>query len=204
MQPISFSSAQDTGIEIRILHRCHSSQSAAVRSTGLTALLLISACSAVAQTPATKQPQPRANFQPCAAAPSGRSCVEVRATPTEVRDFLRSHARELRWKIGPETISANTWTFTRYLEKEELAQTARTDAFRGRVTWTEGKAFVEVKTSDAPDGFSRVEVSARFQGHGQSSERFARPTDLWPLPSRGTLESGMIAALEDHFKEQSR
>jgi hypothetical protein len=112
--------------------------------------------------------------------------------------------RELKWKIGPETSSADTWTFTRYLEKEELAQTAKTDVLGGRVTWTEGKAFVQVKTSDAADGFTRVEVFARFQGHGQTSVRFARPTDLWPLTSKGILESGMIAALEDHFKVQVR
>jgi hypothetical protein len=204
MQATSLPAPEDTGIVIRTLHRCHSNRSAAARITGLAALLLISAWSAVAQTPVTKQPQPRSNSQACVAAPDGRFCVEVRATPAEVRDFVRSNARELRWKIGSEMSSANTWTFTRYLEKEELAQTARTDALGGRVTWTEGKAFVQVKTSDAADGFTRVEISARFRGHGQTSERFARPTDLWPLASKGTLESGMIATLEDHFNAQTR
>ena len=203
MQATSCSLPGDTGIVFRTLHRSHSNRSAAIRMTALVALLLSSACSAVAQTPVKRPPQPHSNSQACAATQNG-SCAEVRATPAAVREFLRSQVKELKWKIGPEMSSANTWTFTRHLEKEDLAQTAKTEGFRGRVTWTEGKAFVQVKMSDAEDGFTRVEIAARFQGHGQSSERLARPTDLWPLVSKGTLESGMITALQGHFNAQNR
>jgi hypothetical protein len=204
MEATSLSTHGNNGNVTRPWHRSPAVRSAVYRATPLTALFLTSACLAATQAPVAKQSQPQVHSQPCAAAPDGRCCVDVHATPVEVREFLRSHARDLRWKIGPEMSSEKTWTFTRSLEKEELEQTARTDAFGGHVAWTEGKAFVEVRTSDAADGFTRVEVSARFQGHGQTSARFARPTDLWPLVSRGTLESGMIAALEDHFKTQSR
>src|ERR1700730_12448695 len=117
------------------------------RTTALAVLLLTSACLAMAQAPVAQQRQPRASSQPCATASNGRSCAQVRATPNEVREFLRDHARESRWKIGQEMSSANVWTFARHLEREELAQTAKTEAFGGHVTWTDGQAFVEVKTS---------------------------------------------------------
>jgi hypothetical protein len=68
------------------------------------------------------------------------------------------------------------------------------------VNWTDGKAIVQVRTRELDGGFSRVEISARFQGSGQNVDRFAPPRDSWDLESNGALEKNLIAALEAHVK----
>ena len=98
--------------------------------------------------------------------------------------------------------SGDSISFYRLLDKDELSQVARTDILGGRITWTEGKAYVMARTSNVGDGFTRVSISARIQGRGQTSAPFARPSDLWPLVSKGTLEGSMIAALESRFGSQ--
>jgi hypothetical protein len=126
-------------------------------------------------------------------------CVEVRAKPQDIQEFLRSMTREQRWRTAQEQFTSDSWSFVRYLEARELQSLAKTDILGGRIVWAEGKAAVQVKTSDAGDGFTRVQVTAKFQGKGESKNQFARPTDIWPLASRGTLEGGMVAALESRF-----
>jgi hypothetical protein len=177
--------------------------------------------SSAAQEAATKPPQASRFTRSCTPVTAGRepakstrkvvnspadpsegglgACLEVQATPLQIREFLQSMAHEQRWKIGQQQTSSDLWTFVRHLEKEELSQYAKTDVLGGRITWTEGKAIVAVKTEEAAGALTRVQITARFQGHGQTSLRFARPTDWWPLATKGTLESSMIAALESHF-----
>jgi hypothetical protein len=127
------------------------------------------------------------------------ACLEVQATPIEIREFLQSLARQQRRTTRQQQTSSDLWTFVRHLEKEELSLYAKTDILGGRFTWREGKAFVAVKTAEVADPFIRVQITARFQGRGQTSLGFARPTDWWQLATKGTLESGMLAALESHF-----
>lgn len=91
------------------------------------------------------------------------------------------------------------WTFVRLLDKDELALVAKSNIAGGRIIWKEGKGSVAVRTTDAKEGFTRVQISTSFQGHGETKENFARPTNIWPLISNGTLENGMIAALESHL-----
>jgi hypothetical protein len=131
-------------------------------------------------------------------------CLEVKGDPIELQEFLQALIRDQKWRIGQEQTSADSWSFVRYLEPEELARFAHTEILGGRIVWTAGKVAVQVTTAGATDGFTRVQITAKFLGKGNTNERFARPTDFWPLVSKGTLESGMIAALEDHFKAQSR
>ena len=130
------------------------------------------------------------------------ACLEVKSSAMEIQEYLQKVVREQRWTIGQTESSDDSFTFYRLLDKEELAQVAKTEILGGRIAWTEGKGFVAVRTSDAGDGFTRVKISARFQGRGQTSERFARPSDLWPLVSKGTLEGSLIAALESHFSSR--
>jgi hypothetical protein len=127
------------------------------------------------------------------------ACLEVKAGVREIQEFLQKTVREQGRNVGQVQISANSFSFYRHLDKDELAQAARTDILGGRISWTEGKAFVSAQMTGAGEGFTRVQISARFQGRGQTSERFARPSDLWPLMSRGTLEGSLLSALESYF-----
>jgi len=125
-----------------------------------------------------------------------RACREVQGSPLEIQEFLEALARDQKWHLGQAQASEDGWSFVRYLEPEELARFAHTEILGGRITWTEGKAAVQVMTTDAGDGFTRVQISAKFLGQGNTRERFARPTNMWPLASKGVLEGDMLAALE--------
>ena len=127
------------------------------------------------------------------------ACLEVKWSGLEVQEFLQSFVREQAWTVGQQHSGEDLWTFVRLLDGEELLRMAKTEIAGGRITWTEGKGFVAVRTSDAKEGFTRVQISARYQGHGETKDSFAGPTSLWPLLSNGTLESSMIAALESHI-----
>jgi hypothetical protein len=132
------------------------------------------------------------------------ACLEVKGNPNELQEFLQALIRDQKWRIGRERASAESRSFVRYLEPEELARFAHTEILGGRIVWTEGKAALQVTTSEAADGFTRVQIAAKFLGKGNSKERFARPTDFWPLVSRGTLEGSMIAALESRADSSRR
>jgi hypothetical protein len=128
------------------------------------------------------------------------ACVEVRASALDIQEFFQSFVRGQSWRIGEEKIAEDAWTFSRYLDKDELLHFSNEGPFAGRVNWTEGKALIQVRTRELEKGFTRVEVTARFQGYGQNMDRFAPPKDLWQLESNGTLEENLILALESHLK----
>jgi hypothetical protein len=132
------------------------------------------------------------------------ACLEAKGEPIELQEFLRAFIRDQKWRIGPEQASAEGVNFVRYLEPDELARLAHTEILGGRIAWTEGKVAVRVTTSQAADGYTQVQITAKFQGKGNAKERFARPADLWPLASRGTLEGSMIAALESRADSSRR
>jgi hypothetical protein len=132
------------------------------------------------------------------------ACLEVKGGPIELQEFLQALVRDQKWRIAQEQASAENWSFVRNLDPEELPRFAHTEILAGRIVWTEGKSGVRVTTSETTDGFTRVQIAAKFLGKGNSKERFARPTDFWPLVSRGTLESSMIAALESRADSSRR
>ncbi len=131
------------------------------------------------------------------------ACLEVKSDPIELREFLRALIRDQKWRIGQAQGSAESWIFVRYLEPEELTRFAETEILGGHIVWTEGKAAVRVTTTEAADGFTRVEIAAKFR-KGNSNGRFARPMDFWPLVSRGSLEGSMVAALENRAVSNNR
>jgi hypothetical protein len=131
---------------------------------------------------------------------AGIACLDAKGTPIEIQEFFQSYVREQPWRVGEEKIVADGWMFARYLDKNELLQFAEEGLFAERVKWTEGKAFVQITTRELEDGFARVEVTARFQGAGQSVDRFAPPRDSWDLDSNGTLEKLLVGALDAHLK----
>jgi hypothetical protein len=132
------------------------------------------------------------------------ACLEVKGAPLEFQEFLQAFIRGQKWPISQEQVSAERLSFVRYLEPEELARFAHTEILGGRIVWTEGKVAVQVTMSEAANGFTQVQINAKFQGKGATKEHFARPTGLWPLVSRGTLEGSMIAALQSRADSSRR
>jgi hypothetical protein len=132
------------------------------------------------------------------------ACLEVKAAPLELQEFLQAFVRGQKWRVGQEQPSPEGLSFVRYLEPEELARFAHTEILGGRIVWTEGRVTVQVTTTEAADGFTHVRINAKFQGKGTAREHFARPTGLWPLVSRGTLEGSLIAALESRTDSPPR
>lgn len=128
------------------------------------------------------------------------TCLEAKGTPVDLQEFFQTYVREQRWRIRGEKIAEDAWIFSRFLDKDELAQLVKEGPLAGRVKWVEGKALVQIETHELEGGFTRVEVSARFQGGGESLDRFAPPRDSWNLDSNGTLEKILMVALEAHLK----
>lgn len=128
-------------------------------------------------------------------------CLEVRSTTLDVQEYLQAYGREQKWNLSDEHVAEDAWTFTRKLEREELLRYAQNDASTARVNWTSGVTFVQVKTAELEEGFVRVQITARFQGYGQSLDRFAPQKEFWPLISNGSVERQLISALEIHFKD---
>lgn len=121
------------------------------------------------------------------------SCIEVQDSAISIQEYLQSVVREFRWNIGDEQASEELWSFTLYLGADAAAAFTKppTDP---RIAWTGGKATVNVRTSSLPDGFTRVIVTAKFDGFGEPEDKFAPQRSSWPLPSSGVLESKLTEA----------
>jgi hypothetical protein len=126
--------------------------------------------------------------------------LEVHSAALDILGFLQSFVRDERWGLTDEQNAEDAWTFVRSLGRDELLGYTKSDANPGRKTWTGGKAFIQVRTLELDGGLNRVQVSANFQGYGQSSDQFAPPRESWLLDSNGSLEARLVSALETHFK----
>jgi len=176
---------------------------------------------ACAQAPDERSPNSEVSVRTCAARPTssksgrknktkgktvanppelGPACLEAKEPPLNIQEFFQSYVRVQAWRFADEKIVADGWIFGRALDKDELLQFAKEGIFAGQVAWSEGKAVVLVSTRELDDGYTRVEVSARLQGFGQSVDRFAPERVFWDLESTGLLEKTLIEALEEHFK----
>jgi hypothetical protein len=134
------------------------------------------------------------------APPAAAGCLEVHSAALDILGFLQSFVRDERWGLTDEQNAEDAWTFVRSLGRDELLGYTKSDANPGRKTWTGGKAFIQVRTLELDGGFNRVQVSANFQGYGQSSDQFAPQRESWLLDSNGSLEARLVSALETHFK----
>lgn len=162
------------------------------------AVSLARPCSSVAADSKSKdkgKPKSAANRTP-----SGSACLEAKGSLVDLHEFFQSYVRQQGWRIDDERMAEDSWIFSRYLNKDQLLQFAKEGTYAGRVRWTEGKAVVQITAHELDGGFTRVEVSARFQGEGQNLDRFAPPRDTWDLDSTGALEKSLMAALEAHLK----
>ena len=152
-------------------------------------------CSAPAGTSRKGKPKGKS-----AATSDPAACLEVKQSLVDLHEFFQSYVRDQGWSIDDERIAEDSWIFTRYLTKDELLQFAKEGSYAGRVKWVAGKVIVQVAAHELGGGFTRVEVSARFQGFGQNVDRFAPPRDTRELDSSGELEKMLISALEAHLK----
>lgn len=127
--------------------------------------------------------------------------MEVKGEALEIQETLQSVVRENQWRVHENRASEDTWTFVRYVNVEELEKYADTKVLLEQVEFEDGKAAVTVRTVDIDGGFVRVQISAKIQGEGKSTDAAVKqPGTVWPLVSKGTLEQEMIAALETRYK----
>jgi hypothetical protein len=129
------------------------------------------------------------------------TCIEVKGEGIEVQEFLQTTARVETWRIGENRASEDTWAFVRYFGPDELETYSDTKVSLEPVKFTSGKAAVTVRTTELPDGYSRVQVSARFVGEGTSTDKaWAQPTSVWNLNSKGVFEQQLVDALRTRYK----
>lgn len=129
------------------------------------------------------------------------TCVEVKGEGIEVQEFLQTTARLETWRIGENRASEDSWSFVRYFDPEELEKYSDTKVLLEPVKFTSGKAAVTVRTTDLSDGYSRVQISARFIGEGSSTDKtWGQPTSVWALNSRGVLEQEIVTNLQTRYK----
>jgi hypothetical protein len=127
------------------------------------------------------------------------ACIELDSTVLETQEYLQSHVRKKQWKISDEVTSENSWTFSRELNKEELLGFTKTDPKNADVSWSGGKALVQVNSVELTDGYTRTLIRASFRGFGERADLFAMPKPWWSLESNQSLEDSLISALKRHF-----
>lgn len=125
-------------------------------------------------------------------------CLEVKQSVLEVQEYFQKVVRDLRWTVIDEQATEDFWNFSIHVDAEELAAYTK-PAPELRISWTGGKASVNVQMIERPDGYTRVLVSARFDGYGEQQDSFAPKRESWPLPSNGALERKLSAIAKEHF-----
>ena len=134
---------------------------------------------------------------------STNGCLEVAAGSLEVQERLQAIVRDNRWSVLDEDTDESSWTFSLQLTRDELVADTKPDAVTEQMQWTSGKAAVVVQTAELPDGYTRVTITSRFDGFGESEDKFAPERALWKLKSNGRLEAGLIDALRARLKKHS-
>lgn len=122
-------------------------------------------------------------------------CLETRTSALSIQERLQKFVRAERWNISDEQISEDTWTFSLLLSKDELISYTKPPELP-KIAWHGGKGWIQVRTVELPDGFTRAVISSRFDGYGKSEDQFAAQRESWPLPSSGILESLLVAELK--------
>lgn len=128
------------------------------------------------------------------------ACLEIAANSLDVQERLQALVRETRWTVSDEDTDPFFWTFSVQVTKDELVADTQPEPAAEQVDWTGGKARVMVQTSELPGGYTRLTVSANFDGLGESEDKFAPQRASWKLKSNGRLEAGLIAELRKRLK----
>ena len=131
------------------------------------------------------------------------ACLEIAANSLDVQERLQALVRETRWTVSDEDTDPFFWTFSVQVTKDELVADTQPEPAAEQVDWTGGKARVMVQTSELPGGYTRLTVSANFDGLGESEDKFAPQRASWKLKSNGRLEAALIEALRKRLKASS-
>lgn len=150
------------------------------------------------QTGARKLPPTKKNRARRGEDTSPDKCIELHASALEAQEYLQKFVRERHWTILDELVSEDVWNFSVELTKPELSNYTKPEPDHALMNWRGGRASVRVSAKDLPDGYTRVEVSARFEGFGESEDQFATKRVSWPLKSSGTIESLLVSAVQSH------
>src|ERR1700676_2686164 len=126
-------------------------------------------------------------------------CLEIRYPALMIQERLQKYVRAQRWNISDEQTSEDTWTFSLMLSKDQLSSYTK-PLVLPKIAWHGGKASIQLRTSELPDGYTRAVISARFDGYGDAEDQFAVQRASWPLSSNGTLESDLLSALQTAVK----
>jgi hypothetical protein len=122
-------------------------------------------------------------------------CLEIRYPALMIQEHLQKYVRAQRWNISDEQTSEDAWTFSLMLSKDQLSSYTK-PLVLPKIAWHGGKASIQLRTSELPDGYTRAVISARFDGYGDAEDQFAVQHESWPLSSNGTLESDLLSALK--------
>lgn len=131
------------------------------------------------------------------------ACVELAFSTLQIQEYLQAYARAQQWKLGPDQISEDSWTFSLDLERDELLRETAEEARNKGVEWTGGTVRVHVNTAQLPDGYTRTTVRAIFRGYGRNLDQFAVQKEYWELQSNNNLENSIVSALQNHFAASS-
>jgi hypothetical protein len=148
-----------------------------------------------AATSTKKKPErPRKSKIPDDLAATSPVCLEIRYPALMIQEHLQKYVRSQRWNISDEQTSEDTWTFSLTLSKDQLSSYSK-PLVLPKIAWHGGKASIQLRTSELPDGYTRAVISARFDGYGDAEDQFAVQRESWPRSSNGTLESDLLSAL---------
>ena len=129
------------------------------------------------------------------------ACIEVKGGGLEIQEFLQNTAREQEWRIGENHLSEDTWSYFRYLDRDELEKYTNTKVLIEPIRFFGGKAAVTLRTTEIAKGYVRVQIIVHFQGDGKSTDKaLAQPVSVWTLKSRGVMEQELLTALQTRYK----
>lgn len=127
------------------------------------------------------------------------ACIEIHQPALLVQELSQKIVRDLQWKVVDEQATEDFWNFSIAISADELVAYMMPSK-ELRVSWTSGRASVNVQTAELSGGYTRVLISAKFDGYGVQDDSFAPKHESWPLSSNGALEAKIAGAISEHFK----
>ena len=127
------------------------------------------------------------------------ACIEIHRSALLVQESSQKIVRDFQWSVIDEQATEDFWNFSFAISADELVAYTKSSK-EMRISWTAGKASVNVQTVELSEGYTRVLVLAKFDGYGTQEDSFALKRQSWPLSSNGALEAKIADAIRDHFK----
>jgi hypothetical protein len=124
--------------------------------------------------------------------------VSLSAAVRCARDVLK----EQGWKVVDLKSAKSQIRAFRHLGRDDLLRVAHTSLATSEVRWSQGRADLRLNLEEASSGSTRIDLSLRILAYAETSLPLLRPTNWFPLPSRGILESELLAALKEDCASQ--